>query len=211
MSTDQAIIQKEVSCRVVNSVLKYAQTRGISLDRLVEGLPFPYTKEYLSNPLNWVTPEISELICDRAAEITGDRAIMSKVGMAIPLIRPLGGLDTSVRKLAGPSMVYRLLPTYTRFFNTTFRIKPNITGKTTATIEIFGPRGNAPSKNTCYLIQGILAAIPALWNLPAAEVRKTCCAHDPENLDEVSPSPRNSCVFDVQWQPKPLAPEFLCV
>jgi PAS domain S-box-containing protein len=203
MSTDQAMLQKEVSCRIANSVLRYTQTRGINPDLLVAGLPFPYTTEYLSNPLNWVTAEISELICDRTAEITGDKAIMAKVGMAATRTQSFGGLENAVRKLAGPSTVYRLLPTYTRFFNTMFRIKTIITGKTTANIEILGTPGGGPSQHTCYYIQGLLAAIPVLWNLPAAEVQKIYCAHDPKNPDDEQTTPHHTCLFSIQWQPHP--------
>jgi PAS domain S-box-containing protein len=202
MSTDQAIMQQQVSCRITNSVLKYGETIGIDLDKLVAGLPFPCTKEYLSNPVNWVTAEIIEQICQRAAEITGDKAIMVKVGMAIAQTRPLGGLGNALRKLAGPLMLYRLLPVYTRLFNAMFKIKTVITGKTTAFVEITGDVfGRASTKHACYFIQGVLAAIPEFWNLPAAQVRKIRCVHDTETPDEENAEPRNTCTFEVQWQP----------
>ena len=65
-------IQKEVSCRVTNSVLKYLEYKGYNCDSITDGLPYPYTKEYLSDPLNWVTYDIRETLCQRAAKLTDD-------------------------------------------------------------------------------------------------------------------------------------------
>lgn len=46
-------LEKEVSCRVINSILRYVESLGYDTDCLVEGLPYP--KEYLADPFNWVT------------------------------------------------------------------------------------------------------------------------------------------------------------
>src|SRR4030042_3027474 len=95
-------VQKEVSCRVTNAVLKYLESGGYNCDSITDGLPYPYTKEYLSDPLNWVTYEIRETICRRAAELTNDDAVMFKVGLSTPILNPLGGVESVLRKLTGP-------------------------------------------------------------------------------------------------------------
>ena len=197
-------IQKEVSCRVTNSVLKYLESKGYDCDSITEGLPYPYSKEYLSDPLNWVTYEIREIICRRAAELAKDDAIMFKVGLSTPTLNPLGGVESVIRKLTGPLMVYRFVPKYARLFDRIFTFKTTITGKNTATVEMSTEKPEyKPSKDSCYYAQGILAAIPTLWNLPPADVREKKCMYQPEPgaVKEGIQYKTETCVYEVQWQP----------
>ncbi|MBN1161681.1 MAG: PAS domain S-box protein [Dehalococcoidales bacterium] len=199
-------IHKEVSCRVTNSILKYLESRGYNCDSTIEGLPYPYTREYLTDTFNWVTYDIREKICQRAAELTGDDAIMYKVGLATPEITPLGGIESVIKKLTGPLMVYRFVPKYAGLFDRVFTFKTIITGKNTATIEMRTKEPDyQPSKDSCYYAQGILAAIPTLWNLPPAEVREKKCMYVPllgaaQNGIQYR---ADACVYEVEWQPLP--------
>jgi hypothetical protein len=76
---------KDVSCRVVNSLLKYLEALGRNVDSLVEGLPF--SGQYLGNSLNWIPYSVREELQDRAVKVTGDERIMYKVGLATPKIK----------------------------------------------------------------------------------------------------------------------------
>ncbi len=199
-------VQKEVSCRVTNSVFKYLESKGYNCDSITDGLPYPYSREYLSDPLNWVTYEIRETICRRAAELTNDDAVMFKVGLSIPIFNTLGGVESVARKLTGPKMVYRLLPKYARLLDRVFTFKTTITGKNTATIEMRTeePEYN-PSKDSCYFAQGILAAVPTLWGLPPAEIHEKKCMYMtlPGTAKEGVQYQAETCVYEVNWQPLP--------
>jgi PAS domain S-box-containing protein len=204
MITDQDIIQQEVSCRVTNSVIKYIESQGGNVDLLFSGLPQLYTREYLSEPHNWVPHSISNTICQHAVAITGDSDVMIKVGLAIPKLAPLGGLETLLAKLTGPLMVYRLLPRYSRLFHTIFKFKTTIIGKNSAIVEMLsGAPGAIPTKYSCDLSQGILGAIPTLWDLPQAEIRKIQCTHgqEPGTTGVENPNSTGSCLYEVKWQP----------
>ncbi|MBN1692150.1 MAG: PAS domain S-box protein [Dehalococcoidales bacterium] len=197
-------ICKEVSCRVTNSVIKYLESQGHDCTSIIKDLPLPYTREYLTDTLNWVTYDIRETICRRAVELTGDDAIMYKVGLATPGLNPLGGLESVIRKLTGPMMVYRFVPRYAGYFDRVFTFKTIITGKNTATIEMRTEEPDyQPSKDSCYYAQGILSAIPTLWHLPPARVREKQCMCMPL-LGAVKNGVKykaESCVYEVQWQP----------
>ena len=199
-------VQKEVSCRVTNSVFKYLESKGYSCDSIVEGLPHPYSREYLSDPLNWVTYEIREKICRRAAELTNDDAVMFKVGLSTPTLNPLGGIESVVRKLTGPKTVYRFVPKYARLLDRVFTFKTTITGRNAATIEMrIDEPGYMPSKDSCYYAQGILAAIPTLWGLPPAEIHENKCMYVPllGTAKNGVQYRAEACVYEVQWQPLP--------
>ena len=196
-------VQKEVSCRVTNSVLMYLESKGYNCNSITEGLPFPYSREYLSDPLNWVTYEIRETVCRRAAKLADDDAIMYKVGLSTPILNPLGGLESVIRKLTGPMMVYRFVPKYARLLDRIFTFKTTITGKNTAIVEMSKEEPDyKPSKDSCYLAQGILAAIPTLWSLPPAEVREKKCMYHPlpGTAKEGVQYESETCVYEVQWQ-----------
>ena len=195
---------KEVSCRITNSVLKYLESQGFNTDAVVDGLPDPYSKEYLSDPLNWTTYEIRETVCRRAAELTHDDAVLFKVGLSTPVLNPLGGVESVIRKLTGPLMVYRLVPKYARLFDRIFRFKTVITGKNTATVLMTTEApGYKPSKDSCYFAQGILAAIPTLWGLPPADIHEKSCMYKaaPGKFREAVQYEAEACVYEVQWQP----------
>lgn len=203
MNIGDASIQKEVSCRVTNSVIKYLESRGYNTEPLFGELPLPYTKEYLTNPANWVTYDIREQFCRQAAELTGDDAVMYKVGLATPILNPLGGVENIIRGLTGPIMVYRFLPRYSRLFDRVFRFETTITDKNTARVKMITEQTvYKPSKDSCYFAQGILAAIPTLWSLAPAQVREICCMHNPAPSAALEGVKYNAayCEYEVQWQ-----------
>ncbi|MHB8104291.1 MAG: PAS domain S-box protein [Dehalococcoidales bacterium] len=196
--------QKEVSCRVTNSVLKYLESKGYNCASIIKGLPYSYSKEYLSDPHNWVTYEARELLCRRAAELTNDDTMMFQVGLSTPLLNPLGGIESMIRLLTGPKMVYKLVPNYAALFDRVFKFKTYITGANKATVKMT-MEGNdySPSKDSCYYAQGILAAIPTVWNLPPSIIREMKCMCKAE-LDKIQDGVQyeaEACEFEVQWQP----------
>ncbi len=193
---------KVVSCRVTNSILKYLESKGHDTDSIIDELP--YSKEFLTNPFNWVTYETRDTLCRHAAELTNDDAIMFQVGLSTPELNPLGGVETMVRALVGPKTAYRYVPKYASLFDRVFKFRTTFNGKNKATIEMSAiDQSYAPSKDSCYYAQGILAAIPTLWGLPPANVREKKCMCQPEAgpvKDDVKYE-AETCVYEVQWQP----------
>jgi PAS domain S-box-containing protein len=202
-SSAVADIQKEVSCRVTNSVIKYLESKGYSCDSIIKNLPQSYSKEFLTDPHNWVTYETRQMLCRRAAELTKDNAFMFQVGLATPQLNPLGGVESMVRLLTGPKMVYKLIPRYAAFFDRVSRFKTANISPNKVAVEMSMNGDHSPSKDSCYYTQGILAAIPTLWGLPPATVRekKCMCPVDPKNIQDGVQYEAATCEFEVEWQP----------
>jgi PAS domain S-box-containing protein len=197
-------IPEEVNCRVTNSVIKYLESRGYNCDSIFEGLPDPYSREYLTDTINWVTYDIRETICRRAAELTNDDAIMFKVGLATPALGSLGGVDAVARKLTGPKMVYRFVPKYARLLDRVFTFKTTFTGKNSATIEMHAEGLEYKnSKDSCFFAQGVLAAVPTMWGLPPAEIHEKKCMCTPlfGTAEDGVQYKAEACVYELQWQP----------
>jgi PAS domain S-box-containing protein len=197
---------KEVSCRVTNSVLKYLEAHGYNVDSLLDGLAPPFDRAYLTDNSNWVPFDTALKISRAAAALTGDNAVMFKVGQSIPFLNPLGGIESIFRKLTGPRMVYKLAPRYSRLFDRTIQLKAAVNGRNLAVFEIVPGAPEARSaKESCYFAQGVLSAIPELWDLPPAEIREKKCLHAPPD-GRVNPDVEyhaGSCVFEMRWQPLP--------
>ena len=166
----------QVSCRVTNSVIRYLESSGYDTAPLIAGLP--YSRDFLTDPFNWVSYEIREQMCQRASELANDEALMYRVGLATPKLKPLGGIENMVRLLASPRMVYRSIPKYASLFDRVFKFKTTIIDDNKAIVTMSLPKDYPVSKDSCYYAQGMLAAIPTLWALPPAEVHeKQCMCH----------------------------------
>jgi signal transduction histidine kinase len=196
-----ADVKQQVSCRVTNSILKYLESNGYDTDSIVNELP--YSKEYLCDPFNWVEYEIRETITRRAAELTGNEAVMYEIGLSTPKFKPLGGLEPLIKVLAGPKTAYRFVPKYASLFDKIFKFNITFIGdyQAIATMSIDGDYPT--SKASCYYAQGILAAIPTLWNLPPAEIHEKECKCTPDGDDSKSGVRYGShdCVWEIRWQP----------
>ena len=146
--TNPINIKKQVSCRVTNSVIKYLESKGYNVDPIVEGLP--YSKEYLCDTLNWVTYEVRETICSRAAELTKNDAIMFDIGLSVTKLNPFGGVESMVRLLTGPKTAYKFVPRYAKLFDNILQFRVTLNGKNKALIEM-SLNGDYPSsQGTCY-------------------------------------------------------------
>ncbi|MFC2060523.1 ATP-binding protein [Chloroflexota bacterium] len=191
---------REVSCRVINSIFKYMDTIGCDTTHLLNELP--YSKQYLTNPFNWVSYSLRDKICDRVAELNNDESIMYKVGLATPKLKSLGGFEHLVRLLGSPKLAYKSVPKYTRFFDRAFQFKVNIIGDNQAIVTVSLPKEYQPSVHACYYTQGILAAIATLWGYPAAEVRETQCMCQPSEgrLGQQKRYGADICQYRVAWQ-----------
>lgn len=194
-------IGREVSCRVLNLLIKYLVSRGYNISSLFEGIP--YTEEYISNPFNRVPYLIREKICQRAAELTKDGAVMYQVGLHTTKLQLL-----TVSLLCNPEQAYRDLIKYSNVFeysnvfDRVFKVNISITGHCKATFKISLPKGYQPSKNLCYYFQGVLAAIPTQWGLIPAEVyeRQCMCQYQVNDNPEDMKSEVNKCIYELKWQ-----------
>lgn len=193
--------QKEVSCRVTNSVLKYVESLGYDTKPIVEGIP--HSEEYLRDPFNWTAAAVRETVCQRAAELVHDEKLMYQVGLATPKFNPLGGIEHLIRLLGTPRQAYRTVPRYASFFDKVFKFEVRLVGNNKAIVTMSLTQYVPLSAHSCFYAQGILAAIPTVWGLPPAEIReKHCmCQLSQEQRIEGVEYGASACIYEVTWQP----------
>ena len=117
MVQGKRFLKKEVSCRVINSLIKYLESSGYDTSTLLEDLP--YSKNFLCNPFNWVDCETRDILGDRAVVLTGDKKIMYKAGLASPRLKSTTGFDHLIRLLGSPRIAYENIFRYAGFFDRT--------------------------------------------------------------------------------------------
>jgi len=202
--TEQAAINaRHVSCRVSNSILKYLVSKGYDAESIIEGLPF--SKEYLSDPLNWMAYHIREGLMNRAVRVTGDEQVMYKIGLEAPKNNSIGGVEHMIHLVGSPRLAYRSVPKYARLFDRITNFETRMVDDCQAIVSMSVVDGRYISKRACYYAQGILAAIPTLWGLPAADVHETKCMCDIKGSyeDEIKESRADRCTYEVRWEPLP--------
>jgi PAS domain S-box-containing protein len=196
--------QRDVSCRVTSAVIKYLESLGYNTDALLYGLP--YTRKYLLDALNWISFEVRETVCQRAADLTHDDKIMYQVAITSPGLNSFGGLEHLVRLLGNPKIAYNNVGKYSALFDRTLKFKTTSVSENQALIDMSLPEGYQRSKNSCYFAQGMLAIAPTLWGLPLADVRETHCMCKTDDYDNIANiTEKRSCLYQVTWQPLPPA------
>jgi PAS domain S-box-containing protein len=196
--------ERGVSCRVTSAVIRYLESSGYNTDTLLQGLP--YTRQYLSDSLNWVSYEVKEALSQRAAELTQNEAVMYQVAMSSAGLHSFGGLEHLVRLLGNPKIAYSSVSKYSGLFDQTLKFKTTPISENKVITSMSLPEGYERSKSSCYFAQGMLAVVPMLWGLPHAEVHERQCMCDSDSVDDTDGSTLNgrACSYEVTWQPLPL-------
>jgi PAS domain S-box-containing protein len=191
---------RQVSCRVINSVIQYMESQGYDADRLTTGLPF--SLKYLRDPLNWVPFSVREILARRAADLSGDASIMYRVGLNIPKLNSIGGIQKMVLRLGGPKFVYKSIPRFASFFDKLDQFSVVIEGENKAMVTMSSPKEYGVYKSACYFARGILAGIPTLWDVPPARVIEQQCQCDSCNSNGPGDIRygAESCLYEVTWQ-----------
>ena len=68
---------REISCRTINTIIKYVRYKGEDVGPLIAGLPFD--EKYFTDTNNWISCELAEEIYRRLKTMFDDDEIMYKV------------------------------------------------------------------------------------------------------------------------------------
>jgi signal transduction histidine kinase len=187
--------RQELSCTNVIPAIQYMESQcgAAETSRVVESLGLPMA--FLQSKSNWVSYDYFNELLSAMVEATGDEKAPYKAPLSIKpqevfeyalyatqALLWYGGLRLPYRLILG-SDLYRRWTKIGRF---------EILSSTSRSIEVEMrlDGGYKQTKNNCYAIQGMLAAIPIGVGLPAAEVTETRCAVDGHE----------GCVYEVRWR-----------
>jgi len=164
----------EVSCRLVNTIIKYVEEQGKDIRTLIEGLP--YNEKYLLDTNNWVSRKLILEIYRRLRTMFDDDEILYKVGLASERLQALGFVDYVARLMVNPQFIIKRLPTLIKYLTKTDEIEIVKYGSSNATIRYYNKSGNAMTSDDCYYAKGILMVLPSILGVGPAKLWEESCA-----------------------------------
>lgn len=166
--------EKEVSCRITNTVINYVKKGKGNIGDLLRDLDF--TEEYLTNPNNWISLNSFDIICNRVKRLFSDNEIFFKIGLAIEELRTAGVIDYVARLIGDPQYIIKKAPKYNIYFDRISKLTVLKSSPTSATIKIAPLPGHAILKDLCYFTAGVLAAIPHIQHLKPIKIIEEECS-----------------------------------
>jgi PAS domain S-box-containing protein len=143
--------------------------------------------------------------------LLGDNNAVYKMTLASERYRSLGLLDTIVRLIGNPRLVYSQAPKYNKLLKLNGTVVIHDMGDDWVLLE---DRYNDSSQKTrydCDYTRGVIAGIPTMFGLPEAEVEEIECqvAQDRYGIRIWPDKPRQGCrgcLYRVQWRCSQAAP-----
>lgn len=187
--------KQELSCTNVLVILQYmeAECGAEQTRQAVEAIGLPTS--FLKSKSNWVSYEYYNRLLDTLVELTGDEKA--------PLKAPLSTKPQEVFEYAlyatqallwygGLKLPYRLIlgSDFYRRWTKIGRFEVVSATSRSMVVEMTLDSGFRQTRNNCYAVQGMLAAIPAGIGLPPAEVTESHCAVDGHR----------GCTYEVKWK-----------
>jgi two-component system, cell cycle sensor histidine kinase and response regulator CckA len=201
--TDSSDTTKEISCRVTRTLLIYVrENNGGSLGNLLEGLALD--EAYLSDPNHWVSHAFLQTLYDRMLDLLGDRNAVYKMTLASERYRSLGLLDTIVRLIGNPKLVYSQAPRYNKLLKLNGTVIIHDIGDTWVLLEDRYHDSDQKTRHDCDYTRGVIAGIPTMFGLPEADVEEIECQVNPDRYgyriwpDKPQPGCRG-CLYRVSW------------
>lgn len=196
--TDSSDTTKEISCRVTRTLLMYVrENNGGSLGNLLEGLVLD--EAYLSDPNHWVSHAFLQILYDRMLDLLGDSNAVYKMTLASERYRSLGLLDTIVRLIGNPKLVYSQAPRYNKLLKLNGTVIIHDIGDTWVLLEDRYHDSDQKTRHDCDYTRGVIAGIPTMFGLPEADVEEIECQVNPDRYgyriwpDKPQPGCRVAC------------------
>lgn len=173
-------MNREVSCRVTSTIIKFFQYEKKSLNLLLSDIGIP--EEFLTDSNNWVTKEIINKLFDRMEKLYFDPNIAIKVGISGSSLGGWGVCDIIFRLIGEPEKIYLQAKRFGNYFYKNLDLMVIDRGECSIVFECFG---NGYSHHDLKFLQGAFAGIQWYWNLSHADLTLL-----------------NQNRFKLSWQPK---------
>jgi len=169
-----SIEEKEISCRVTNTIINFVKKERGDLRDILRGLN--HTEEYLIDSNNWISQETFNLISDRVKRLFKDNEILFKIGLSIEALKTAGVIDYVTRLIGDPLYIVKKAPKYNIYFDKISQLTVLKSTSKSATIKIAPLTGQSISKDLCYFSAGVLAAIPKIRKFKLNKIiEEECC------------------------------------
>jgi signal transduction histidine kinase len=166
----------EVAVRVLRVMLLYFErTYGRSrLETLWRDAALPLPLSYVQDASNFASHRFFERVVDALVAGAGDADFLRKANAGIATPESVGFAYHLLRALGTPRILFEKIIELSPTYNRVGRFVIERSGPTSMVLSYKSSvREHGP--NLCRARMAQFAALPAIWGLPAAEVREECC------------------------------------
>lgn len=164
-------IKTQVSCRITAAIIAFAKSQGLPVDHLCATLPL--TQSQLEDTRGWVDRDVIQRMWERLVALTNNPHIAAEVGLAAMKENVFGAVGTIIRLYGSMSRVLHNSERLADYFSNYHTLKGLRIGSSSALMEWTIRDDISPSFHYILFMQGVLAGIPILWDMPMARVEIT--------------------------------------
>lgn len=162
-----------MSTRLTRTLIKYVEHQGADTSLLLDGINC--SPEILLSRNGWVEEKLFYELLERAEKLLNDKDVAHKVGFFSSQPEVLGVLSSIARMFSNPETLYEQGTRYAHYFNRCLRAKAKKVGEREFEYEITHVEPHEHYFQACMHTVGLLEAVPTLFGLPPATVRKETC------------------------------------
>lgn len=145
-----------------------------SLHPEIDALDYP--REFLTDGNNWVCSEVVIALFKNARRLSQDDQIARKIGRYAATHQKFGYIQRIITQAFGnPRRALRRIQSISDKFNRNKTVEVLFTGKRQATVRFRYFRHIPADEDFCLFNQGILEAMPTIWNLPPGTLEESRC------------------------------------
>jgi two-component system cell cycle sensor histidine kinase/response regulator CckA len=144
------------------------------LDPEINSLDNPL--EFLTDNNNWVSSDVVIGLFKNARRLSQDEQVAFKIGNYAATHQKFGYVQRIITRAFGnPKMALKRIQSISDKFNRNKSVDVMFTGKCQATIRFRYFRHIPADEDFCLFNQGILQAMPCIWNLPPGDLVESRC------------------------------------
>ena len=166
-------MEKEISCRTTNAIIRYVKERLGSSASLLQGLP--YSESFFTDTNNWISHELLRELHQKLHQLFEEPDILYHVGQSTNRLSSLGIINFLVRLFATPQMVFNQSAKLNGYFNRIIDIRVLETTSSSADVEFTYRSPRYHHKDNCDYGKGLLTAIPDTWGIGHVRIREEQC------------------------------------
>ena len=132
--------------------------------------------EFLTDNNNWVSSDVVIGLFKNARRLAQDEQIAFKIGSYAATHQKFGYVQRIITRAFGnPRLALKRIQAISDKFNRNKSVEVLLTGKCQATIRFRYFRHIPADEDFCLFNQGILRAMPTIWNLPPGNLEESRC------------------------------------
>lgn len=173
---DFANDKHEISCRTINTIIRYIKQQGKVVCSFLDGLPCD--EAFLTDTNNWISCELADELYRRVKFMFDDDEIIYKIAASSAKLRSLGFIDYAARLMGDPHFIIKQAPVLNKYFNRTENIEVLNYSASGATVKYYAKPGHTIKVDDCYYVKGTLSILPQIFGVGAARIHEErCCVH----------------------------------